>query len=149
MYQLQLGMLEMGGIELAEKGNQEGAESALPTVFRVLFPFCKEGEWAILVHTTMQRASHQRSAQPGNLDAGVTSVCLSFPSFSASNSGYVSPLNWPQLRHSVSRLSPLTSPRLHCFLLVLGPALAATSRASAEWSSLIKVSSRQSVLEDT
>lgn len=44
MYQLQLGMLEMGGIELAEKSNQEGAETALPIVFLVLFPFCKKGE---------------------------------------------------------------------------------------------------------
>ena len=38
-------MLETGGIELAEKSNQEGAETALPIMFHVLFPFCKEGEW--------------------------------------------------------------------------------------------------------
>lgn len=43
-------MLETGGIELAEKSNQEGAEMAFPIMFHVLFPFCKEGEWTITCH---------------------------------------------------------------------------------------------------
>lgn len=50
-------MLETGGIELAEKGNHEGAEMAFPITFHVLFPFCKEGEWTILLHATKQWAS--------------------------------------------------------------------------------------------
>lgn len=54
-------MLETGGIELAEKSNQEGPEMAVPIMFHVLFPFCKEGEWTSY-HTP--RGSGLLSAAP-------------------------------------------------------------------------------------
>lgn len=75
----------------------------------------------LFYYTPRSSGLPQGSAQPGNLDAGLKSVCLSFPSFSADNGCYFFPRNWLQLRRFISSLSPLTSPCLHCFLLVPGP----------------------------